>query len=94
MQKDHMTLFQHTEVRWLSRGKVLSRVFELRQELQLFFKESFSYFLEDTKWLLKLVYLAHIYQHLPTLNTSMQGPKENVLTSTDRLLAFKNRIQV
>jgi hypothetical protein len=27
MQKDHMTVFQHTEVRWLSRGKVISRVF-------------------------------------------------------------------
>jgi hypothetical protein len=58
VQKDHVTLFQHSEVKWLSRGKVLSRVFELRQELQLFFKdnnkESFSNFLEDTKRLLKL----------------------------------------
>jgi hypothetical protein len=24
----------------------------------------------------------------------MQGPKENILTSTDKLLAFKNKIQV
>jgi hypothetical protein len=65
MQKDHMTLFQHTEVRWLSRGKVLSRLFELREELQLFFKddhkESFSNFLEGTKWPLNLAYLADTY---------------------------------
>jgi F0F1-type ATP synthase delta subunit len=68
------------------------------RELKLFFKdnnkESFSNFLEDTKWPRKLDYLADIYQHLNTFNTSRQGPKENVLTSTDRLLAFKNKIQV
>jgi hypothetical protein len=43
---------------------------------------------------MKLAYLADIYQHLNTLNTSMQGPKENILTSRDKLLAFKNKTQV
>jgi hypothetical protein len=63
----------------------------LREELQLFFKDnnkgSFSDFLEGTKWLLKLAYLAGVYQPLNTLNTSTQSPKENILTSTDKRLA-------
>jgi hypothetical protein len=58
MQKDHVNFFHHTEFRWMSGEKVLSRVFELREELQLFLKdnnkESFSNFLEDKKCLLKV----------------------------------------
>jgi hypothetical protein len=31
---------------------------------------------------------------LNTLNTGLQGPKENILTSIDKLLPFKNKILV
>lgn len=36
---EHMKLFYITEVRWLSRGKVLTRLFEHRDEVQIFFIE-------------------------------------------------------
>ncbi len=59
----------------------------------LFFKEnnkaSVCERLDSTNWQMKLAYLADIYQLLNNLNTSMQGAKESILTSTDKLLAFK-----
>ncbi|XP_067949676.1 zinc finger BED domain-containing protein 5-like [Watersipora subatra] len=39
MDASHQVLLYHSEVRWLSKGNVTERVFELRDELKLFFQE-------------------------------------------------------
>ena len=36
---EHSSLLLHTEIRWLSRGKIVERVFELREELSIFLQE-------------------------------------------------------
>ena len=39
MGSDHEALLFHTEVRWLSHGKVLTRLFELREEVRIFLSD-------------------------------------------------------
>ena len=78
------------------KGKVLNRVYELRQELLKFFEKikqnHFCELLRCESWISKLAYLADIFQHLNILNVTMQGSKENILTCIDEMKALKKTI--
>ena len=82
----------------MSKGKVLTRVYELRQELLVFFEEMkqshFCNLLQCKFWTSKLQYLADIFQKLNILSTSMQGKEENILTSTNKIKAFQVKLHI
>ena len=66
MFSDHMNILFYTQVRWLSRGNVILRVYELRQELKEFLrtqmKNEWVAMLESSNWLAKLYYFSDIFE--------------------------------
>jgi hypothetical protein len=94
MEVEYDVLLYHTEVRCLSRGHVLKRLFELRAEVSLFLKEKETPLLEHFErknCIHGMAYLADIFNHMNAVHLSIQGPEVTIMDATETLQAFSNR---
>jgi hypothetical protein len=97
MGSHHIYLLLHTEIRWLSHGKTLSRVFELCDKLRTFLNShnyEYTMLLSDESWVAKLAYLKDIFSHLNELNRKMQGKDETTFSTMDKIEGFKGKAVV
>ena len=78
MDADHTVLLYHTQVRWLSKKNMLSRIFKLREEVKLFLvtkrKHDLLLAFGGDGFSTYLAYLADIFKALNQLNKKLQGP--------------------
>ena len=97
MGSGHEQLLLHTEVHWLSRVRVLQRLYELRGEVKLFLtkiKSDLAKHLDDTVWLASLFYLVDIFDRLNGLNLFLQGRETHIWLLVDRVDAFTQKLDL
>ena len=90
-------LLFYSNVRWLSRGKVLRRVIDLRMEIKIFLEEKkhqLAARFNEKHWMLKLCYLNDIFAAVNELNISMQGRSETILDISEKMLSFKAKLKL
>ena len=86
----HQTLFLHTEVHWLSWGKVLVCFMELKRQIREFFTVH-NQKLSDTmtgEFLVKTSHLAEIFSLCNKANKRMPAPDANIMECKETVDVF------
>ncbi|CAL9696484.1 unnamed protein product [Knipowitschia caucasica] len=86
----------HCTVRWLSKGKVLSRFFELLDAVKMLMEEKNKDYpeLSDLEWIMDLGFLVDMLCHLDRLNLTLQGKLKMLPDLVQSVFAFVNKLKL
>lgn len=96
IDSEYHDVLYHTEIRWLSKGKVLERFFYLRTEIHQFMllKGKQVDELLDPNWVLELAFFADISSYMNKLNLELQGKGKLVDHSYSAIIAFQEKLEL
>lgn len=97
-ESEFSDLVFYTEVRWLSRGVMSQRFYQLLPELREFLQEKDTLnefpFLTNQIWIQKLAFLADFSSILNTLNKTLQGNDVLLPDAISKISAFMRKLQI
>jgi len=101
MGANFTSLLLHAEVRWLSRGKILTRFVELHQEITRFLSQKktekekhFHKQMVNDTFLQMVSYLSDFFAEVNTVNLHMQGNMVFIPSCMDKIEAFVKKLQL
>ena len=96
LHTEHQDLAYFSEMRWLSKGNMLRRFYELRKEVALFLKNKGRPMaeMEDESWLCDLAFLVVITTCINELNTRLQRKVQYVSEMYGHIKGFMNKLRL
>ena len=93
---DDVRLVYHSEIRWLSRGRVIERVWKLRDELVVLFngrENHRAHMIQNLFSLVRLAYLVDIFGMHNVLNITLQRCGIDIFEATSKITSFKQKLK-
>lgn len=96
LESAHQDVLYYTEIRWLSRGKVLRRFYDLLPEINTFLQSKGETVRELTEpeWKWDLAFLTDVTEMLNHLNLQLQGKGNLISDMYSHIKAFEVKLQL